>query len=129
MSDFYAGKRILVTGGTGSVGTVIVRSLLAMKPEVVRVLSRDETRQFEMQHAFGERADMRYLIGDIRDEGRLKRAMEGIDLVFHAAALKHVPSCEYNPFEAVRTNVQGTQNVINAALDAKVQKVVAISTD
>ena len=129
MSDFYAGKQVLVTGGTGSIGSVIVRRLLEMKPGVVRILSRDETRQYEMQHELGERADTRYLIGDVRDEQRLKRAMEGVQIVFHAAALKHVPSCEYNPFEAVRTNVQGTQNVINAALDAKVQRVIAISTD
>ena len=129
MSGSYSGRRILVTGGTGSIGSVIVKSLLQMKPEVVRILSRDETRQYEMQHEVGARADMRYLIGDIRDEQRLKRAMEGVDVVFHAAALKHVPGCEYNPFEAVCTNVQGTQNVINAALDAKVKKVIAISTD
>lgn len=129
MSDFYKGKCILVTGGTGSIGGKIVRRLLEAAPAVVRVFSRDETRQYEMQQELGRRADMRYLIGDVRDEQRLKRAMEGIDVVFHAAALKHVPSCEYNPFEAVRTNVQGTQNVVNAALDAGVAKVVAISTD
>ena len=129
MSDFYTGKQILVTGGTGSIGSEIVRQLLAMAPAVVRVLSRDETRQYEMQHELHHPANMRWLIGDVRDEQRLKRAMEGIDIVFHAAALKHVPSCEYNPFEAVRTNVQGTQNVINAALDARVKEVVAISTD
>ena len=129
MSDFYKGKHILVTGGTGSIGSEIVKQLLTMSPAVVRIFSRDETRQYEMQHELGNRKDMRYLIGDIRDERRLKRALEGIDVVFHAAALKHVPSCEYNPFEAVRTNVQGTQNVINAALDAKVKKVIAISTD
>ncbi len=129
MSEFYKGKRILVTGGTGSIGSEIVKQLLTMAPTVVRIFSRDETRQYEMQQELGDRKDMRYLIGDIRDLGRLKRALEGIDIVFHAAALKHVPSCEYNPFEAVRTNVLGTQNVINAALDAKVKKVIAISTD
>lgn len=129
MSGFYAGKNVLVTGGTGSIGSEIVKQLLTMGPTVVRILSRDETRQYEMQQELGERGDARWLIGDVRDEARLKRAMEEIDVVFHAAALKHVASCEYNPFEAVRTNVQGTQNVINAALDAKVRKVIAISTD
>jgi len=129
LSDFYRGRHILVTGGTGSIGSEIVKQLLTMGPAVVRIFSRDETRQYEMQQELGERQDVRWLIGDIRDEHRLKRAMDGIDMVFHAAALKHVPSCEYNPFEAVRTNVQGTQNVINAALDAKVERVVAISTD
>lgn len=129
MSEFYRGKHILVTGGTGSIGSEIVRRLLEMEPAVLRIMSRDETRQFEFEQELGPRPNVRYLIGDIRDEKRLKRAMEGVQVVFHAAALKHVPSCEYNAFEAVRTNVEGTQNVINAALDAKVQKVIAISTD
>jgi len=129
LSDFYTGKHILVTGGTGSIGSEIVRQLLAMAPAVVRVLSRDETRQYEMQHEMHHPKNVRWLIGDVRSRERLKRAMEGIDVVFHAAALKHVPSCEYNPFEAVQTNVYGTQNLIEAALDARVQQVIAISTD
>ena len=129
MSEYYRGRRILVTGGTGSIGSVIVKTLLEAEPEVVRIMSRDETRQYEMQLELGDRDDVRFLVGDIRDEQRLRRAMSGIDFVFHAAALKHVPSCEYNPFEAVQTNVGGTQNIINAALDAEVEKVIAISTD
>ncbi|MCL6450615.1 MAG: polysaccharide biosynthesis protein [Acetobacteraceae bacterium] len=126
---FYRGKKILVTGGTGSVGSEVVRQLLALGPEVVRVYSRDETKQFELEQELGPRPDVRYLIGDVRDLSRLRRAVEGIDLVFHAAALKHVPACEYNPFEAVKTNVLGVQNLIEAALDEEVERVVAISTD
>ena len=129
MKEFFAGKRILVTGGTGSIGSEIVRQLLEFEPGVVRVFSRDETRQAELEQALGAREDVRYLIGDVRDAVRLKRALSQIDTVFHAAALKHVPACEYNPFEAVQTNVIGTQNLIQAALDAGVRHVVAISTD
>lgn len=127
--SFYKGKRILVTGGTGSIGYEIVRQLLACGPAVVRVLSRDDTKQAEMQQAMGARDPLRFLIGDVRDLYRMKRAMEGIDTVFHAAALKHVPTCEYNPFEAVQTNAVGTQNVVQAALDAQVDRMVVISTD
>lgn len=128
----YRGKRVLVTGGTGSIGSQIVEQILAEKPNVVRILSRDETRQMEFQEYLGQRFDRqrtRFLIGDVREAERLRRAMEGIDIVFHAAAMKHVPACEYNPFEAVQTNVVGTQNVITAAREAGVQRVVAISTD
>lgn len=127
--EYFKDKTVLVTGGTGSVGSEIVRRLLTCSPTVVRVLSRDETKQYYLQQELGERDDVRYLIGDVRDEARLKRAMSGVDVVFHAAALKHVPSCEYNPFEAVQTNVAGTQNVIQAAIDANVSKVIAVSTD
>lgn len=129
MSEIYKGARVLVTGGTGSIGSEIVRELLARAPSVVRVFSRDETKHYLLQEELGSRQDLRFLIGDIRDRKRLRRALEGIDFVFHAAALKHVPSCEYNPFEAVQTNVVGTQNVIDAALDAGVKRLVAISTD
>lgn len=121
--------KVLVTGGTGSIGSEIVRQLLALNTGVIRILSRDETKHYMLYEELGERPNLRYLVGDIRDKSRLKRAMEGIDVVFHAAALKHVPSCEYNPFEAVQTNVIGTQNVIEAAMDAGVKKVIAISTD
>ena len=129
MQDFYRGRRVLVTGGTGSIGGEIVRQLLEFEPAVVRIFSRDETRQAEFRQALGEREDVRYLIGDVRDVVRLRRALSGIEVVFHAAALKHVPACEYNPFEAVQTNVVGTQNLIEAALDAGVERVIAISTD
>ena len=129
MVNFFRGKRILVIGGTGSIGSEIVAQLLRLDPAVVRILSRDETRQFYFRARWEKESRLRFLVGDIRDERRLVRAMHGIDLVFHAAALKHVPSCEYNPFEAVQTNVVGTQNVISAALDAGVKRVLAISTD
>ena len=129
MGGPLAGKKTLVTGGSGSIGSEIVRQLLDGGADVVRVFSRDETRQASLAQTLraGERA--RFLIGDVRDRERLKRAMEGIDLVFHAAALKHVPACEYNPFEAVQTNVVGTQNVLTAAREAGVRRVVLISTD
>lgn len=129
MIEFVKGRKILVTGGTGSIGQAIVRQLLELEPTAVRVLSRDETKQFELLSALGDRPDVRYLIGDVRDLPRLRRAMEGIDLVFHSAAMKHVPACEYNPFEAVKTNVLGVQNLIEAALEEQVDRVVAISTD
>ncbi len=126
---FYRGKRILVTGGTGSIGTEIIRQLLACNPKVVRVLSRDDTKQAELAESLGRDARMRYMIGDVRDLYRTKRAMEGAEIVFHAAAMKHVPTCEYNPFEALQTNAVGTMNVIQAALDAGVKRLVVISTD
>ena len=126
---FYKSRRILVTGGTGSIGSEIVRQLLACEPAVVRVLSRDDTKQAALEESLGRNDRLRYLIGDVRDLYRMRRAMEGVDTVFHAAALKHVPTCEYNPFEAVQTNVLGTQNVVQAALDAKVGRVLVISTD
>ena len=129
MNKFFEGKRILVTGGTGSIGSEIVRRVLSYDPKVVRILSRDETKQFELQQELENLENVRFLIGDVRDKDRLKRAFEGIDIVFHAAAMKHVPACEFNPFEAVKTNVVGTQNVIDAALENDVKKVIAISTD
>jgi UDP-N-acetylglucosamine 4,6-dehydratase len=129
MENIFKDKKILVTGGTGSIGSEIVRSVLQYDPRVVRILSRDETKQFEMEHELGNLENVRFLIGDIRDKDRLKRAFEDIDVVFHVAAMKHVPACEFNPFEAVKTNVVGTQNVIDAAIENEVEKVIAISTD
>jgi len=129
MKEIFEGKKILVTGGTGSIGSEIVRRILPYNPKVVRILSRDETKQFEMQQELREYGNVRFLIGDVRDKDRLVRAFEDIDIVFHAAAMKHVPACEFNPFEAVKTNVIGTQNVIDAALETEVEKVIAISTD
>lgn len=126
----YTNKKILITGGTGTIGQHLVRRILRDAPAVIRIFSRDEYKQFEMQQALYEhQTTLRYLIGDIRDADRLTRAMEGIDYVFHLAAMKHVPACEYNPFEAVQTNVIGTQNVIQAAIQAGVQKVLFTSTD
>lgn len=124
---------ILVTGGTGSFGRAFVRSVLKANPRIRRlvVYSRDELKQFEMAQEFPDTLypGIRYFIGDIRDEGRLRRALEGIDVVVHAAALKQVPAAEYNPFECIKTNVLGAQNLIEACLDSRVSRVVALSTD
>ncbi len=125
----YAGRRVLVTGGTGSIGGEIVEALLAQRPAAVRVLSRDDTKQFELAQRHRDDPVLRLLIGDVRSRERLQRAMAGVELVFHAAAMKHVPACEFNPFEATETNVRGTQNVVEAAIDARVERVLTISTD
>jgi UDP-N-acetylglucosamine 4,6-dehydratase/5-epimerase len=125
----FEGKKILVTGGTGSIGSEIVRQLLRYNPSVIRIFSRDESKQYFLQQELSEYDNIRFLIGDIRDKERLEYAVKDIDIIFHAAALKHVPACEYNPFEAVKTNVLGVQNIIEAAIDQNVEKVVAISTD
>jgi len=126
-------KSILVTGGTGSFGKAFVNTVLQRYPTIKRlvVFSRDELKQFEMAQRFPESQykAIRYFIGDIRDESRLRRALEGIDIVIHAAALKQVPAAEYNPFECIKTNVLGAQNLIEACLDTGVQRVVALSTD
>ena len=128
-----SGKSILVTGGTGSFGKAFVGTVLQRFPQVRRLViySRDELKQYEMAQVYSpqQHAGLRYFIGDIRDESRLKRALEGIDLVVHAAALKQVPAAEYNPFECIKTNVLGAQNLIEACLDTGVQNVVALSTD
>jgi FlaA1/EpsC-like NDP-sugar epimerase len=126
--SFFRGKRVLVTGGAGSIGSGIVKALLRLA-NVMRILDTDEAAMFELTQELRGFPNVRFLIGDVRDKERMKRAMENIDLVFHAAALKHVPSCEYNPFEAVKTNVLGTQNLIEAAIDAEVEKFITISTD
>lgn len=129
MENEINGKRILVTGGTGSIGSVIVRRLLEHNPKQIRILSRDETKQHLLLNELGGDSRLRFLIGDIRDADRVDMAMEDIDIVFHAAAMKHVVSCENDPFEAVKTNVIGTQNIINKALANGVEKVIGISTD
>jgi UDP-N-acetylglucosamine 4,6-dehydratase (inverting) len=126
-------KSILITGGTGSFGKAFVKTVLARHPDIKRLViySRDELKQFQMAQQFsGDRyPGVRYFIGDVRDLDRLRRAMEGIDVVIHAAALKQVPAAEYNPFECIKTNVLGAQNVIEACLDTGVKRVVALSTD
>jgi UDP-N-acetylglucosamine 4,6-dehydratase len=126
-------KSILITGGTGSFGKAFVHTVLSRYPDVKRLViySRDELKQFEMQQLLppAKYPQLRYFIGDIRDQARLTRALEGIDIVVHAAALKQVPTAEYNPFECIKTNVLGAQNLIEACLDTKVQRVVALSTD
>lgn len=128
MKSFYEDKVILVTGGTGSIGSEIVREVLELNPKAVRILDNNETGLFELEHEL-KSDKIRTFMGDIRDKERLLRAFEGVDIIFHAGALKHVPLCEYNPFDAVKTNIMGTQNVLNAAMDREVKKVIVISTD
>ena len=125
------GKTILITGGTGSFGNHFTDYVLQhYKPKKIIIYSRDEFKQFQMRNRLMEHdAVMRYFIGDVRDEARLRRAFEGVDYVIHAAALKQVPACEYNPNEAIKTNIHGAMNVIEAALDTGVKRVVALSTD
>jgi UDP-N-acetylglucosamine 4,6-dehydratase/5-epimerase len=123
-------KVIMITGGTGSFGKKFTRIMLdEYQPLKVIIFSRDELKQHEMRLAGFDHPDLRYFIGDVRDVGRLRRAMHGVDIVVHAAALKQVPACEYNPMEAIKTNILGSSNVIEAALDAGVEKVMALSTD
>jgi len=125
----FDNKTILITGGTGSFGKKYVKTLLERyKPKKIIVFSRDELKQFEMQQDF-DAPCMRYFIGDVRDKDRLRRAMRGVDFVIHAAALKQVPAAEYNPMECIKTNINGAENVIEAALDNNVSKVIALSTD
>lgn len=125
----FNGKSIFITGGTGSFGKKFVgRLLAAYQPKKVVVYSRDELKQFEMQQEF-DAPVMRYFIGDVRDPARLTQAMQGIDYVVHAAALKQVPAAEYNPMECIKTNIHGAENVISAALACNVDKVIALSTD
>jgi UDP-N-acetylglucosamine 4,6-dehydratase len=125
------GKTVLVTGATGSFGTAFIESLVSdHDPEVVRVFSRDELKQSELRRRFAAHEDrLRYLIGDVRDLARLTRAVRGVDVVVHAAALKQVPACEYNPFEAVQTNVVGAENVVAAAIENEVPVTIALSSD
>lgn len=124
-------KIVLITGGTGSFGNHFVNYVLShYKPKKIIIYSRDEFKQFQMRNRFMKYDSvMRYFIGDVRDEARLKRAFDGVDYVIHAAALKQVPACEYNPNEAIKTNIHGAMNVIEAALDTGVKRVVALSTD
>lgn len=126
-------SRILITGGTGSFGKAFVARVLGLYRDIQRlvVYSRDELKQFEMGQVYSDKAypNLRYFIGDVRDVDRLRRALEGVNVVIHAAALKQVPAAEYNPFECIKTNVLGAQNVIEACLDAGVSRVVALSTD
>lgn len=126
-------KAVLVTGGTGSFGKKFVKTVLDIYPDIERlvILSRDELKQFEMSQEFPKTKypGIRYFIGDVRDKDRMYRAFEGIDIVVHAAALKQVPAAEYNPFEFIKTNIIGAENIINAALDKGVKQIIALSTD
>jgi UDP-N-acetylglucosamine 4,6-dehydratase len=126
----WSEKTILVTGGTGSFGRKFIEIMLAENtPKKLIVFSRDEQKQHEMRQQGFEHPNLRYFIGDVRDFPRMRRAFEGVDFVVHAAALKQVPACEYNPMEAIKTNILGSGNVVDAALDANVERVVALSTD
>jgi UDP-N-acetylglucosamine 4,6-dehydratase len=126
----WSKKVVLVTGGTGSFGKKFIRMMLnEYHPAKLIVFSRDELKQHEMRQSGFDHPSLRYFIGDVRDRDRLRRAFEGVDIVVHTAALKQVPACEYNPMEAVKTNILGSSNVIDAALDAEVEKVLALSTD
>ncbi|HWI47284.1 MAG TPA: UDP-N-acetylglucosamine 4,6-dehydratase (inverting), partial [Rummeliibacillus sp.] len=121
-------KVVLVTGGTGSFGKKFIRKALTLGVKKIIVFSRDELKQYEMAQEFTD-PRIRFFIGDVRDKDRLYRAFDGVDIVIHAAALKHVGACEYNPFEAIKTNVHGAQNIVEAAIDRGVEKVIALSTD
>ncbi|MDA0694134.1 MAG: UDP-N-acetylglucosamine 4,6-dehydratase (inverting) [Proteobacteria bacterium] len=133
ISDTLCGSSILLTGGTGSFGRAFSKEIFKRCPTLKRlvIFSRDELKQFEMAQEFPKEKypAIRFFLGDVRDQQRLKRALEGIDTVVHAAALKQVPAAEYNPFEFIKTNIMGAQNLIEACLDAKVKRVVALSTD
>ena len=124
----FENKRILITGGTGSLGRALTKKLLTEKVDVIRIFSRNENKQVTMQSEFNDER-LRFLIGDVRDLPRLRRALEGIDIVFHAAALKHVPIIEYNPFEAINTNVIGSRNVVESCLSENVDTVIGVGTD
>jgi UDP-N-acetylglucosamine 4,6-dehydratase len=129
MDYSLSGKTVLVTGGTGSFGQKFTEiALREHQPRAIRILSRGELLQIQMEDRFRD-GRLRFLIGDVRDRERLYRAMQGVDVVVHAAALKHIPACEYNPIEAVKTNIDGTRNIIDAAIDSGMDRVLLISTD
>lgn len=130
MDSFLNGKSVLVTGGTGSFGKKFIGTVLSeTTARRIIVFSRDELKQYEMGQQFGNEPRLRYFLGDVRDRDRLYRALDGIDVVIHAAALKQVPAAEYNPFEAIKTNILGAQNIIDASIDRGVKRVIALSTD
>ena len=124
----FDGKKVLISGGTGSLGRALTKKLLDTNVEAIRILSREEWKQIQMQSEFSDKR-LRFLVGDVRDKDRLLHALEDIDIVFHTAALKHVPIAEYNPFEAVKTNIYGSQNIIEACLDKNVSIALAVGTD
>lgn len=132
VKEAFRNRIILITGGTGSIGSEIVHQLIKCEPKQIRIYSRDESKHFFLEkelEKYKSPIDIRFFIGDIRDKERLNRAFSRVDIVFHAAALKHVPYCEYNPFEAIKTNIYGTQNLIDVAIDHDIEKLIAISTD
>ncbi len=129
MKNLFKDSVILVTGGTGTVGSAIVRELMKYEPRVVRVFSRDESKQYDFQKELRGEKRVRFFVGDVRDKERLMHAMENVDIIFHTAAMKHVIACEYNPFEALKTNLLGTKNVIECALECNAEKMMLTSTD
>ena len=129
MNQEFKDKVILITGGTGTIGSELVEQLLAFHPKQIRILSREEGKQYELLERLKSPKNLRLLIGDIRDRDRIEYAFKEVDIVLHAAAMKQVPLCEYNPFEAVKTNIIGSQNLIDASIKNQVKKVIAISTD
>ncbi|WP_010237140.1 SDR family NAD(P)-dependent oxidoreductase [Clostridium arbusti] len=126
---YYTGKKILIIGGTGTIGNGLIKELIKQEPEVIRIFSRDEYKQFIMENRLNDKDKFRFLIGDVRDYERVERAMNDIDVVFNLAAMKHVPACEYNPSEAIKTNVIGMENVIKAAMHYNIDCVVFTSSD
>lgn len=128
---YYKNKKILIIGATGTIGQGLVKELSKQEPKVIRIFSRDEYKQYMMEQELGNGVNnnLRYLIGDVRDYDRVNRAMDDIDIVFNLAAMKHVPACEYNPTEAIKTNVEGMQNIITAALNNNVEAVIFTSSD
>jgi UDP-N-acetylglucosamine 4,6-dehydratase/5-epimerase len=129
MTQLFSNKTILVTGGLGSIGSEIVRQLMQYQPEVVKILDNRETELFYARQRFGNNHQVSLSLADVRDKDRINKAIEGVDIIFHAAALKHVLVCEDDPFEAVKTNVLGTQNIIECAMEQEVGRVVLVSTD
>jgi UDP-N-acetylglucosamine 4,6-dehydratase len=125
----FKNKIILISGGTGSIGTGIVKQLLEYKPKMIKILTNDENSIFESRKLLGEISQIKYIVGDIRDNDRLRLAMRNVNIVFHAAAMKHIDICEQNPFDAVKTNVVGTSNILEASIIEGVSKFVLISTD
>lgn len=129
MNNYYENKTILVTGGCGSIGSEIVKKLIKYNPKQIRILDTSEKDLFNLECKLKEHSNLRYIIGNIREKERIKFAIKNVDIIFHAAALKHVPLCEYNPYEAVKTNIIGTQNLVECARDEEVEKFISISTD
>ncbi len=129
MKSIFKGKNVLITGGAGSFGSAMLDHILSHKPKVVRVFDNNEEKLFHLEQKYYGNDYVRLLLGDLRDKDRLRRAIEGIDIILHAAALKHVHSCEYNPFEAVRTNIIGTQNLIDVAINEEVGRIMLTSSD
>ena len=132
--EFFKGKTLMITGGTGSFGTTVLKRFLTSEIEQIRIFSRDEKKQDDLRHELQAKypdyaEKVRFFIGDVRDFGSIRDAVDGVDFIFHAAALKQVPSCEFFPVESVKTNVLGTENMLNAAIQAKVKNVVCLSTD